>query len=117
MSTTPAIGTIPTFPAIDPTQPVFLRVPVKCLRTIIDALLAAGFSQEANEVQDFTHAYTDPAANAERQRWLNLAEETVAKDGEIEFDADATISHSTDNGEYVLGWIWVDAAVEAEEAS
>jgi hypothetical protein len=32
----------------------------------------------------------------------------VARDGEVEFDSDAMISGS-EGGQYVLGWIWVDA--------
>lgn len=93
---------------IDPEQPCMLRVPVKCVPTVVAALAAAGFAIEAEAVERFARDYTDPAADAARRRWLKLAE-AVAADGEVEFDADATISHSADNGQYVLGWVWVDA--------
>jgi hypothetical protein len=92
-------------PPIDPQQPAFLRVPVKCLPTVIAALKSAGFEAEAKAVEDFTRDYTDPEANAERLEWLAKADEE-AKDGEVEFDSDATISHS-EGGQYVLGWVWV----------
>jgi hypothetical protein len=101
-------------PEIDPEQPAFLRVPVKCLPTIIKALKKAGFKQVAGDVEQFTRDYTDPEADAERRRWLAKADE-LARDGEIEFDSDATISHSGDGGQYVLGWMWVDDDEEDDE--
>lgn len=97
-------------PAIDPEQPMFLRVPVKCRQVVIDALVAAGFQQEATAVEQFTSDYVDLEANVERLRWLEMAEAKAARDGEIEFDSDATISHSQEAGEegqYILGWVWV----------
>lgn len=103
-------------PALDPEQPMFLRLPLKCRQVVIDALNAAGFLQEAKNCKEFTEDYADPGRNANREAWLALAKGTVAKDGEIEFDSDATISHSGDKGEYVLGWVWVeDPDYEDEE--
>ena len=102
------------FPPIDPEQPAFIRVPVKCLPTIISALMEDNYVQEAKTVQEFSRDYTDPEANAERLLWLERAEKW-REWGEVEFDSDATISHSTDNGQYVLGWIWVDGPEEEEE--
>jgi hypothetical protein len=102
-----------TAPAIDPTQPAFLRVPVCCIPVIVDALRAAGFAQEAKDVESFTHQYTDPEANAERVRWLAKAD-AEATDGEVEFDSDVAISYSED-GQYVLGWVWTYEDKEDDE--
>lgn len=92
---------------IDPEQGAFLRVPVKCLPTVVEALKAAGFEAEARSVESFTRDYTDEEANENRKKWLRRAR-GVARDGEVEFDSDATISHSDDKGQYVLAWVWVD---------
>lgn len=97
---------------IDPEQPAFLRVPVKCIATVVAALAAAGFKQEAKSVEEFTKDYTDPKLNAEREKWIERA---GGKDGEFEFDTDSTISHSDDDGEYVLGWVWVYGPKNEEE--
>lgn len=94
---------------IDPNQPAFLRVPVKCLETVIAALRANGFESEARNVEDFTEHYTDPVLNEDRRDWLKRAIKQAHKDGEIEFDSDATISDSGNvEGQYVLGWVWVE---------
>lgn len=40
------------------------------------------------------------------------------KDGEIEFDADAIVSHGNDGGAYVQAWVWIgddEAGVKAAE--
>lgn len=100
--------------AVNPEQPMFLRVPVKCRQVVIDALRAVGFESEAADVEQFTNDYVKPELNEERLSWLALARKQVAKDGEIEFDSDATISHSQD-GQYVLGWVWVDGPLEEDE--
>lgn len=95
-------------PAIDPNQPCFLRVPAVCVPVVIRALENAGMGEAARAVRKFTTDYLDPAANAERVKWVRWAKDRTEVDGEIEFDADATISHSPDGGgNYVLGWAWV----------
>lgn len=93
--------------AINPEQLCFCRVSVKAVPTVVNALRQTGFVTEANEVERFTNDYTDPEANSERLRWLEKADALIEY-GKIEFDSDATISHSEDNGQYVLGWIWVE---------
>lgn len=113
MTTEPTAA--PVLPAIDPDQPAFIRVPVKCIPTVIESLARAVFTQESRSVADFSRDYTDPVLNAERLRWLDLADEQVARDGHIEIDSDATISRSDDNGGYVLAWVWVDGDDEPEE--
>lgn len=103
------------FPPIDPEQPAFLRVPVKCISTVVAALKDAGFEAEAKAVEVFTRDYTDPEANANRLAWLEKASEQAGKSGEVEFDCDATISHSDDPGEYVLGWVWIEGEKDSSE--
>jgi hypothetical protein len=93
---------------------MFCRIPVKCRDVVISALRAAGFAQEARDVESFTRDYVDPKANANRLKWVGRAD-IVARDGEIEFDSDATISHSESGGEYVLGWVWVDGPPDRED--
>lgn len=100
---------------IDPDQPMFLRAPVKCRAVILEALRAAGFEQEARDVETFTKDYVDPKGNANRLKWLERADEQRQEYGKIEFDSDATISHSSDNGEYVLGWVWVEGPEPSTE--
>lgn len=99
---------------IDPEQPMFLRLPVKCLQPVLDALRASGYESEAKAVESFTRHYVDPEKNADRLEWVARADEK-ARDGEIEFDSDATISDS-EGGQYVLGWVWVDGEDEDEDA-
>lgn len=95
-----------TFPPIDPEQPCFLRVPVKCVPAVLDGLHGAGFTKEAQDVEDFTRPYTDPELNAMREAWCRRAD-AEARDGEVEFDSDSTFSGS-EGGQYTLGWVWVD---------
>ncbi len=97
------------------TQNMMIRIPANCLSTVLLALRAAGFEDEAKKVEEFTHEYIDPAANANRVMWVERAREQHGKDGEIEFDDDSTISLSEDNGEYVLGWVWVDGDEQEED--
>lgn len=105
-------------PAIDPEQPMFLRIPVKCFDVVHAALLAAGHTQVANAVDSFTRDYRFKRENARRLKWIELADERHGGDGgdgEPEFDSDSTVSHSDDDGEYVLGWVWVSTPDEWEE--
>lgn len=44
----------------------------------------------------------------EREKKIRqLADSTLGRDGEIEFDDDAKVSESEDNGAYVQAWVWV----------
>lgn len=94
---------------------MFLRVPVKCRQTVIDALEAAGFKQEAEAVAGFTKDYVDPEANAYRVQCLERARAELGRDGEIEFDDDSVPSHSDDPGEYMLAWVWLYTDEKREE--
>lgn len=38
---------------------------------------------------------------------VELARDTIEKEGEIEFDDDAKVSEDDDNGAYVQAWVWV----------
>jgi hypothetical protein len=100
----------------NPEDDCFLRVPVKAVPAVVAALRAAGLPEEAAEVEGFARQYTDPAVNARRVWWRDRAD-GEARDGEVEFDSDAAISHSPGAGEYVLGWVWVDGPGEDEFCS
>lgn len=39
--------------------------------------------------------------------YLEYARDRLDKDGEIEFDEDAAVSLSADDGAYVMAWVWV----------
>lgn len=43
-----------------------------------------------------------------RQEILELGRETLAREGELEFDDDAIASEGNDNGAYLQAWVWVD---------
>ena len=45
-----------------------------------------------------------------REQIVEMAQETLGREGAIEFDDDAVVSEGSDNGAYVEGWIWVDFA-------
>ncbi len=45
-----------------------------------------------------------------RQRILEHARATLAREGELEFDDDAVASEGDDNGAYLQAWAWVDFA-------
>jgi hypothetical protein len=42
-----------------------------------------------------------------REQIVEMARESLAREGEIEFDDDAIVSEGSDNGAYVEGWIWL----------
>jgi hypothetical protein len=41
------------------------------------------------------------------QVFRDIANNTRAKDGDIEFDENAVVSHGADNGAYVQAWVWI----------
>jgi len=43
-----------------------------------------------------------------REQIVEMARESLGREGAIEFDDDAVVSEGSDNGAYVEGWIWVD---------
>jgi len=42
-----------------------------------------------------------------REQILEMARESLGREGAIEFDDDAIASEGSDNGAYVEGWIWL----------
>ena len=42
-----------------------------------------------------------------REQIVEMARESLGREGAIEFDDDAVVSEGSDNGAYVEGWIWV----------
>ena len=49
--------------------------------------------------------------------YVARARKQYERDGEIEIDEGATVSHSDDGGAYVAAWVWVDALPEECSAS
>ena len=43
-----------------------------------------------------------------REQIVEIAQESLGREGAIEFDDDAIVSEGSDNGAYVEGWIWLD---------
>ena len=52
----------------------------------------------------------DACEEVRRRELLDLARDRLERDGEIEFDDDAKVSESEDNGAYVQAWLWVSFA-------
>ena len=49
-----------------------------------------------------------PKNSTERDNLIvELARDTIQKEGEIEFDDNAEVSEGDDNGAYVQAWVWV----------
>jgi hypothetical protein len=42
-----------------------------------------------------------------REQIVEMARESLGREGAIEFDDDAVVSEGSDNGAYVEGWIWL----------
>ena len=42
-----------------------------------------------------------------REQIVEMAQESLGREGAIEFDDDAVVSEGSDNGAYVEGWIWL----------
>ncbi len=89
-------------------ESAFINVPVNCLPVVLSALRKAGQVEAAQQATEASRHYLDPDANASRLGWLRWArQEYEAED--IEFDDDATVSETDDDGAFVLGWVWVTA--------
>lgn len=94
---------------------MFVRVPVSARHIVLAALDEAGMSAEADAAREFTDNYCDPAKNAERLRWVELARAQYAMGEKVEFDNDATISDSEGGHQYVLGWALVEGDEDEED--
>lgn len=101
---------------ITPDQPCFLRLPARLIPLVTQYLENNEEHSAAREVREFTRHYLEPELDLIRSAWVKWAQESKQKDGEIEFDSDATISVSeSGKGEYVLGWVWVEAEDSNED--
>lgn len=100
---------------MNPDEPVFLRLPRRLIGPLASWLEGRAELSTANNVREFTKHYTDPELNAEREKWVERAREQCHSDGEVEIDADATISETdeTEGGQYVLAWVWVSGEDES----
>lgn len=59
-------------------------------------------------LQSLRERVMDASTITEYQRDVYMLAKTLHKDGETEFDENAIISDSDDNGAYVSSWTWVD---------
>jgi hypothetical protein len=110
---------------IDPEDDILVRLPAGCLPILLAALRAAGKEESAEHVEACCSCYTDPEQNAERKRWLALAEDDaniVTTKGEIQFD-EASPGGGGHGQAELLAWVTVedpewepDEEEEAEDA-
>lgn len=48
--------------------------------------------------------------NEREKQIVELARDTLTKEGSLEIDDDAKVSEGNDNGAYVQAWVWVSFA-------
>jgi len=80
-------------------------------RYLQDLLTAAKTVKKPSlELRKAIRALEEHLTDPRRQKTLELARATLAREGELEFDDDAIASEGDDNGAYVQTWAWVDFA-------
>lgn len=93
-------------------ETAFIHVPVNCLLLVLAALREAGQIEAAQQLTEASRHYLDRDANTNRLEWLRRARQHY-EDEDIEFDADATVNETDDEGAFVLGWVWVTSPSQA----
>jgi hypothetical protein len=74
-----------------------------------DLLTAAkAVTKPSLELRKAIAAVEEHVNDPRRQRILELARSTLAREGELEFDDDAVASEGDENGAYLHAWAWVD---------
>ncbi len=74
-----------------------------------DLLTAAkAVKKPSSELRNAIEAVENHLDDPRRQKILELARATLAREGELEFDDDAIVSEGNDNGAYLQAWAWVD---------
>ncbi len=74
-----------------------------------DLLTAAkAVEKPSPELRKAIEAIEEHLSDPLRQKILDLARVTLAREGELEFDDDAIASDGDDNGAYLQAWVWVD---------
>jgi hypothetical protein len=58
---------------VDTKQPRFVRITAETVPVVVQALQAAGYDEEARNVEAFARSYTDPDANRYRAEWVEKA--------------------------------------------
>lgn len=53
--------------------------------------------------------------NQDGAAYLQYARDRLHRDGELEFDDDATVSLGADEGAYIMAWVWVGDDALREE--
>lgn len=55
------------------------------------------------------------AKNPVLQKYRERADEEKGREGELEIDDDAVVSHGEDRGAYVMAWVWIEDEEDEEE--
>lgn len=69
---------------------------------------AKAVKKSSLELRKAIAAVEEHLSDSRRQKILDLARATLAREGELEFDDDAIASEGEDNGAYIQAWVWVD---------
>lgn len=86
---------------------MWIRFDEEELKLVIAALMPVGpladsltarLTEELNQPED---------ERVETELYLEVANETYGREGELEFDEDAAVSLGDDPGAYVMCWRWV----------
>lgn len=70
--------------------------------------------KDLKDINPDSQLYKNVTRELEEQKkgdvYRRYAEDRLHRDGHVEFDDDAMVSMGFDDGAYVMGWVWVDAA-------
>ena len=77
------------------------------LTNILDTLAGTVVAHDA-QIEKLIEAAEKHLDDPRREQIVEMARESLGREGAIEFDDDAVVSEGSDNGAYVEGWIWVD---------
>lgn len=75
--------------------------------------------EDLKDINPDSQLYKNVKHELEEQKkgdaYRRYAEDRLHREGHVEFDDDAMVSMGFDDGAYVMGWVWVDAAELSEE--
>lgn len=100
------------FPQEQSEPQVELRVPLRHVRDLIEAVRARGMADLVRDLEEQFADYDVPSKNERRQRYIRAAAHRYGDD-DTEVDASARLSAS-DDGAFVSAWVWVPASEVGE---
>ena len=77
------------------------------MQTIAAIIPLCGDSAIASVIANKMDAKLHPATPEVDADYLAAARERYGRDGELEFDDEAVVSHGSDPGAYVMAWRWI----------